>query len=88
VAEDRATRLKRLRLRSWRRGIREMDLILGRYADAHLGRLDPAGLDAYEALLDEADPDLYLWVSNPGRAPERHAAAIGRIAACGTAPPG
>lgn len=31
--EDHATRLKRLRMRSWHRGIKEMDLILGGFAD-------------------------------------------------------
>ncbi|MEM7240954.1 MAG: succinate dehydrogenase assembly factor 2 [Pseudomonadota bacterium] len=61
--EDRETRLKRLRLRSWRRGIKEMDLIFGNFADVHLADLTPAQLDAHEALMSEADQDLYQWVS-------------------------
>jgi antitoxin CptB len=62
VDESRETRLKRLRMRSWRRGTREMDLILGPFADGPLAALDDAALDAYEALLGQADPDLYAWI--------------------------
>ena len=56
-------RLKKLRMRSWRRGMKEMDLILGPFADARLADLDGPVLDAYEALLEENDQDLYLWVT-------------------------
>lgn len=54
-------RLKMLSYRAWRRGIRETDLILGPFADAHLHDLTPAQLDLFEALLDEADQDIYDW---------------------------
>ena len=60
---------KRLRLRSWRRGTREMDLLLGPFADARLRGLSPADTAAYEALLSENDQDLYLWIAGPGPAP-------------------
>ena len=60
-------RRKRLSFRSWHRGTREADLILGRFADAHLAGFDEAQLDRYEALLDCPDPDIFDWVS--GRAP-------------------
>lgn len=56
-------RLRKLRMRSWRRGTKEMDLILGPYADAHLAAMEPARLDLFEALLDENDQDLYYWVA-------------------------
>lgn len=56
-------RLKRLRMRSWRRGIKEMDLILGPWADEKAQGLDEEGLDTYEALLGENDHDLYQWVT-------------------------
>lgn len=56
-------RLKKLRMRSWRRGMKEMDLILGPYADAELSQFSAEALDGYEALLDENDQDLYLWVT-------------------------
>ena len=45
MSEPHAVRLRRLRLRAWRRGIREMDLLMGGYADARLADLDAAGLD-------------------------------------------
>ena len=57
------TRLKRLTMRSWRRGIKEMDLILGPWADSELVGQDAATLDLYEALLNENDHDLYQWVT-------------------------
>jgi len=69
-------RLKRLRMRCWRRGIREMDLILGPYADAMLAAQDAAALDAFEALLSENDQELYRWVSGQAAAPQTHAAII------------
>ena len=65
-------RRKRLRLRCWRRGTREMDLILGQFADAHLPDLDPEMLEALEALLSENDHELYYWVSGREAFPARH----------------
>lgn len=64
-------RLKKLRMRSWRRGMKEMDLILGPFADAQLADLPEPVLDSYERLLDENDQDLYLWVTGAVPAPER-----------------
>ena len=62
-AADRDARLRKLRMRSWRRGTKEMDMILGPYADACLAGLDPQAMDRYEALLAENDQDLYLWIA-------------------------
>ena len=73
-------RIKKLRMRSWRRGMKEMDLILGPYADRALAEMDAADLDAYEALLEENDQDLYLWVTGARPCPERIAALVARIA--------
>lgn len=61
--------LKRLRLRSWRRGTREMDLILGPFADRALTALTKGALRDYEALLSENDQDLYLWIGGAGPVP-------------------
>ena len=55
------TRLKKIRLRAWRRGFREADLILGPFADRHVPTMSPAQLDAFEALMEEADQDIYDW---------------------------
>lgn len=73
------TRLKRLRMRSWRRGTKEMDLILGPFSDGPLAGLPQTDVDAYEALLEEQDQDLYLWVSGRLPAPEAHLPALERI---------
>jgi antitoxin CptB len=74
--EARADRLKRMRMRSWRRGTKEMDLILGPYADKMLSDMDDAALDLYDALLSENDQDLYRWVTGQEAAPERFAALV------------
>lgn len=54
-------RRKALIFRSWHRGTREMDLIMGSFADAHVPVFSDGDLDMYEALLLESDPDLYNW---------------------------
>jgi antitoxin CptB len=81
MQEQPETRLKRLRMRSWRRGTKEMDLILGPYSDAHLGSLGPDDLDAYEALLGENDQDLYPWMSGAVACPARHQGTVARVRA-------
>jgi antitoxin CptB len=55
-------RLKKLKLRAWRRGFREADLILGPFADSHIHTFSPDELDWFEALLDQPDPDIYEWI--------------------------
>lgn len=72
-------RLKRLRMRSWRRGTKEMDLILGPFADGRLAGLEPAALADYERLLEENDQDLYLWVTGAATAPADYGATIAAI---------
>ncbi len=70
-----AARLRKLGIRAWRRGTKEMDLILGAYADARLGSMDAAALDAFEALLEVGDTDLYAWISRDC-APPPHAELV------------
>jgi antitoxin CptB len=52
-------RRKRLLFRCWHRGTREMDLILGRFADAAIASLSDDELDRLERLIEVPDPDLY-----------------------------
>ena len=52
----------KLKFRAWRRGFREADLILGPFADAHLPQFTASQLDAFEALLDQPDQDIYDWI--------------------------
>ncbi|MEM7642266.1 MAG: succinate dehydrogenase assembly factor 2 [Pseudomonadota bacterium] len=79
MAELRDVRLKRLRIRSWRRGIKEMDLILGGYADAELAGLDDDALDIFEAVLGENDHDLFAWVTGQGEPPARYAPLMAEL---------
>lgn len=81
MSETRDIRLKRLRLRAWHRGIKEMDLILGGWADRNLESADDATLDAFEAVMAESDHDLYQWVSGQKEAPAALAEMIERIGA-------
>jgi antitoxin CptB len=60
--------------------MKEMDLIFGAFADAHLRSLAPADLDAYERLLSENDQDLYLWVTGAQTGPAEHGPILARIA--------
>jgi antitoxin CptB len=70
---DRDARLKRARMRAWRRGMREMDLILGGYIDRHGASMDAAKLDQFEALLSHRDQDLYAWISGRDKTFNDHA---------------
>ncbi len=79
MTEDRATRLKRLRMRSMRRGIKEMDLILSGFWAASGASLGNEDLDLYEEMLSENDQDLYKWVSGQQAPPAHFAALIARL---------
>ena len=68
------TLIKRLKYRSWHRGCKETDLILGHFADQRLETLDPALLATYEALLDE--DDAYIWDWLTGKAVPQNAAYL------------
>ena len=81
MAEDRQTRLRRLSMRSIRRGIREMDLILGAFSDTALESMSDADLAAYEVLLAENDHDLYRWITGQTVPPAPFALLVERIAA-------
>ncbi len=64
---ERDIRLRKLKFRSWHRGIKEMDLILGHFADSSLESLSDSELDMYEELIGVEDTALYNWLT--GRAP-------------------
>ena len=69
-------RRRRLLFRSWHRGIREMDLVLGRFADAQIASLTDAELDEYERWLEIPDQQIFAWVNGAETAPadDRHRA--------------
>lgn len=62
AGDDMAIRRKMMRYRAWHRGTREMDLVLGPFADAHINSLSPLDLDRLEKLMGEEDPELLTWV--------------------------
>ncbi len=83
MAETAEARLKRMRMRSWRRGTKEMDLVLGPWSDTHLASLSEADLLIYDVLLEENDQDLMSWIleqSTPMAAIDDLLARIGRHA--------
>ena len=70
-----------MQMRAWRRGTREMDLILGGYADRFLGAMDAAALDRFEALLAAEDTDLYAWITGRDTPPTALEAQIADLRA-------
>lgn len=72
MGESAQNRLKRLKMRSWRRGTKEMDMILGPYSDTELAGLGQAQIALYDALLNENDHDLYQWVTGQAPTPDSY----------------
>jgi antitoxin CptB len=56
-------RRRRILFRCWHRGVREMDLIMGRFADAEIERLSLEELDELERLMEAPDADVYRWIA-------------------------
>lgn len=69
-------RRKRLRFRAWHRGTREMDLVLGRFVDAHVAELSDEEIVTLEALMEVPDPELYLWVAGTADVPSNYDTAL------------
>ena len=76
MSELKEHKIKRLAMRSMRRGIKEMDLILSAYADAHLAGMTEAQLDLYDQMLNENDHDLYQWVTGQVAPPASYGVVI------------
>jgi len=74
-------KIKRLKMRSMRRGIKEMDLILSHFAQATLDQMTEEELVNYDLLLAENDHDLYSWVTGAAAAPPEFAPLITQIVA-------
>ena len=72
TAETRETRLRRLVYQSSYTGMKETDLLLGRFAKLHLHGLPDDELGQYEALLDAGDDRIYAWVVAGEPAPQMH----------------
>lgn len=79
--EQRDYKIKRLAMRSMRRGIKEMDLILSAYADATLDSMSDAELTLYDSFLNENDQDLYAWVTGQTPVPVQYCDLIDAVSA-------
>ncbi|MEQ9507387.1 MAG: succinate dehydrogenase assembly factor 2 [Hyphomonas sp.] len=69
-------RRKKLTFRAWRRGFREMDLLIGSFADSAIASFDDAGLDEFERLLEIPDWEVYAWLIGQEPVPEKHAGPV------------
>jgi antitoxin CptB len=67
VSSSLDARRRRACFRAWHRGTREMDLLLGRFADAYIASLSDSDLVGFEALLELPDPDLFVWITGSER---------------------
>ena len=73
---DREVRRRRIRFRAWHRGTREMDLLMGGFADAALAGLSDAELDDFEHLLDLPDPQVFAWLAGMEEVPANEQTAL------------
>ncbi len=62
-------RRRRILFRAWRRGMREMDLVMGQFADANLPTMSEPELDEFERLLDAPDPEVLAWITGEEATP-------------------
>ena len=69
-------RRKQLLFRAQRRGTRELDLIFGAFAAAHLSELTDADLDRFDALLNAPDDDVYAWLRGRSPVPPEFASPV------------
>jgi antitoxin CptB len=71
-------RRKKLLFRAWHRGMREMDILIGKYAEHALASMSDAELDVFEDLIEAQDNDLLAWVTGREPLPARYDTAVYR----------
>ncbi len=76
---DASVRRRRLVFRAWHRGTREMDFVMGRFADRHAATLTLAEIDAFEALLDAPDTEVFQWITGQSPTPGNYDTALLRL---------
>jgi antitoxin CptB len=69
-------RRKKTLFRAWHRGMREMDLIMGRFADAEIGAMSEADLAEFERLIEVPDRDLLSWITGEAETPANYESAV------------
>ena len=74
--EELDARRRKLKFRAWHRGTREMDLLMGSFADAHVYNFDHDDLTLFEHLLGCNDPDLYNWYTGQESPPANDVSSV------------
>jgi len=69
-------RRRKLLFRAWRRGVRETDLIVGRFADAFIDKFDEPALDDFERLIEAPNAELYAWITGDQKVPANFDTAV------------
>ncbi|SDR50485.1 antitoxin CptB [Rhizobiales bacterium GAS113] len=72
MLSDTEIRRRRLRFRAWHRGIREMDLLMGSFADAMAETLEDSELSSFEELMELPDQDVFAWLTGQAPLPSDH----------------
>ena len=63
-------RRRKILFRAWRRGMREMDLVMGQFADLNLPTMTDAELDEFERLMEAPDPEVLSWITGEAPTPQ------------------
>lgn len=71
-------RRRRIRFRAWHRGTKEMDLLMGQFADAELAGLTEVELDQLELLMEVPDRDVFAWLTGEAATPGNYDTAVFR----------
>jgi antitoxin CptB len=78
TSADLDVRRRRTLFRAWHRGTREMDLIMGRFADAEIGTMSESDLEEFERLIEVPDQDLFRWITGELATPENYDTSLFR----------
>ena len=76
TAAEASVRRKRLVFRAWHRGMREMDIIMGRFADRHAAAMSDDEVDQFEALMEAPDPEIFRWITGSLPTPGNYDTAL------------
>lgn len=79
VEDNISIKRKQLLFRSWHRGTREIDLLLGKFADAHVPGFGEADLADYDRFLNNSDPDIYNWLTGQEPVPPAEETPVVRV---------
>lgn len=76
LSEDIEMRRKRIYFRCWHRGTKELDVLLGHFADRYLAQMTDQQIGCMEALLECPDHDIYTWITGKQDVPSDHDHAV------------